>query len=116
MVRRLDVLVVDGDRAVSEPMAEVLRERHEVRVARGLRAAVAELLWRAPDAVVCDLDLTPYSGDALLAMVARELPSVRRILYTGALPAGTSFAHVAHVTLPRQATLDQLLAAIAGDD
>ncbi len=116
MVRRLDVLLVNEDRSVCEPLAAQLGQRHEVRVAVGLRAAINELVQRAPDAIVCDLDLTPYSGDALLAMVARELPQVRRVLYTGPLDPGDSFADVAHVTLPRQASLGELLAAIAGDD
>ena len=116
MVRRLDVLLVNGDQTVAEPMAAVLRQRHEVRVAGGLRAAVSELVRRTPDAIVCDLDLAPYSGDALLAMVARELPQVRRVLYAGPRPDGESFAEVAHVTLARHASLSELLAAIAGDD
>ena len=116
MVRRLDVLLVNGDATVGESMAAVLRQRHDVRVAGGLRAAVAELVWRAPDAIVCDADLAPYSGGALLAMVARELPQVRRVLYTGPRRDGESFSEVAHVTLPRQASLNELLAAIAGDD
>ena len=116
MVRRLNVLLVNDDRSVSEPMAAALRQRHEVRVAAGLSAAVAELVWRPPDAIVCDVDLGPYTGDALLAMVARELPQVRRVLYTGPLAPGESFDHVAHVTLPRHATLGELFAALAGED
>jgi DNA-binding NtrC family response regulator len=116
MARRLDVLLVSDDEAVFAPLAELLRERHEVRLANSLRRAIEELVHRVPDAVVCDHDLSPYCGDALLAMIAREHPHVRRVLYTGPRGYDNRFAGAAHVALPRQATSMQLLAAIAGDD
>jgi DNA-binding NtrC family response regulator len=117
-VRRLDVLLVDGDAEVRGPMADGLRERHEVRVAMGLRDAIDELVRRVPDVVVCDFELTPYRGDVFLSMVAREHPQVRCVLYTDSLPPpGTAaLVHAAHVVLIKPTTIAELLAAIDGDD
>ncbi|HEX8952589.1 MAG TPA: hypothetical protein VF945_12125 [Polyangia bacterium] len=115
MSQRKDVLLVNRDGLVCEALATALRERHDVRVSRGFRDAVGKIVWRPPDVIVCDVDLSPDRGDLLLAMVARELPRVRRVLYTNLLGAARAFAGVAHVTLPRRATLAELLEAIGGE-
>ena len=110
----MDVLLVNLDPSVCESMAAVLRQWHDVRVATGFRDAIGKVVWRAPDVIVADLDLSPYRGDHLLAMVARELPQVRRVLYTNLDRVARSFAGLAHATLPRWAPLSDLLAAING--
>jgi CheY-like chemotaxis protein len=117
MVRRLDVLVVNDSVETSEPLVELLRPVHEVRVANGLREAVDQLVTRVPDAIVCHLHLPPYRGDVLLAMVAREHPSVRRVLCIGPGPEGERdcLAGVAHVTLD-QPGAQELVRAIVGDE
>jgi DNA-binding NtrC family response regulator len=115
MTRRLEVLLVNADTSVCQSMAAALRDLYEVRMATGFRDAVGKVVWRAPDVIVADVDLEPYRGDDLLAMVARELPDVRRVLYTDLAGARRSYVGVAHATLPRWAPLADLLAAISGD-
>jgi DNA-binding NtrC family response regulator len=77
----LDVLVVDDDVAEACAVARVLRKRHLVRIAVGLRDAVHEIAKRVPDVIIAAYEMPPYRGDALLAMVADEHPEVRRILF-----------------------------------
>jgi response regulator RpfG family c-di-GMP phosphodiesterase len=81
VVKSLDVLVVDDDVADACAVARVLRQRHLVRIAVGLRDAVHEVAKRVPDVIIAAFEMPPYRGDALLAMVAREHPHVRRILF-----------------------------------
>ena len=81
MVKLRDVLVVDDDTEHACMIARTLRARHHVRIAVGLRDAVHELMRKVPDVIVCAFDMPPYRGDALLAMIAREHPEVRRILF-----------------------------------
>jgi DNA-binding NtrC family response regulator len=114
MTRRLDILLVNVDASVCESMAAALSDMYEVRVSTGFRDAVGKVVRRAPDVIVADLDLEPYRGDELLAMVARELPDVRRVLYTDLAGARRAYVGVAHATLPRWSPLADLLAAIAG--
>src|SRR4051812_21626746 len=101
MGRRLDVLLVGDDEGILESIGDLLRLRHEARVADGLREAVGHLVNKVPDAIICDLDLPPFRGDVLLSMVAREHPEVRRVLYTGSadLEMCGCLAAVAHVVL-----------------
>jgi DNA-binding NtrC family response regulator len=117
MRKRMDVLLVDDDEEVRGPIADLLRIDHDVRTAVGLREAVGELVSKVPDAIVCELDLQPYRGDVLLSLVAREHPSVRRVLYTfWPPPRDNCLGDVAHKVLIKPGTLEELLAAIAGDD
>jgi DNA-binding NtrC family response regulator len=115
--KRLDVLLVDDDEDVLLATAALISQNHEVRAVSGLREAMYALVARVPDAIVCDLDLDPFRGDALLALIAREHPEVRRVLYTGSRRAvgGSSFDDVAHRVLLKPASLSELLAAITGD-
>jgi DNA-binding NtrC family response regulator len=76
-----DVLVVDDDADHACMIARELRTRHHVRIAIGLRDAVHELTRKVPEVIICAFDMPPYRGDALLAMIAREHPEVRRILF-----------------------------------
>jgi DNA-binding NtrC family response regulator len=113
----MDVLLIDDDEDVLGSLADLLRLKHEVRVAGGLREAVDQLVRQVPDAIVCDFDLPPYRGDVFLSMVAREHPQVRRVLYTGSMTADSKcLVESAHVVLTKPSSLPALLAAIAGDD
>jgi DNA-binding NtrC family response regulator len=115
MVKRLDILVVNDSESAGREIAEHLRARHVVRIARGLRDAVDELVRRVPDAIVCDFELPPYRGDVLLSLVAREHPHVRRVLCVAAGPTEDCL-DVAHVTLLSGASGAELLAALGDDD
>ena len=114
MVKLLDVLVVDDDLGHACGLARLLRARYFVRIAVGLRDAVHEVAKRVPDAIVCALDMPPFRGDALLAMVASEHPRVRRVLYCRTAPA-TVQAAAAHAVLELPIDVSALVAAIGGD-
>jgi DNA-binding NtrC family response regulator len=111
----MDVLLVNDCEEASRALADSLSVRFGVRIATGLRDAVDQLVRRVPDAIVCNVELPPYRGDVLLSMVAREHPEVRRILWMG-VSAPTDCLDVAHVTLPPDAGVKELLAAIGGED
>ena len=74
LVKFLDVLVVDDDVEQACVVARVLRARHKVRIAVGLRDAVHEIARSVPDIIMCAHEMPPYRGDALLAMIASEHP------------------------------------------
>jgi DNA-binding NtrC family response regulator len=115
LAKRLDILVVNDSESAGREIAEHLRARHAVRIARGLRDAVDELVRRVPDAIVCDFELPPYRGDVLLSLVAREHPHVRRVLYVAAAPTADCL-DVAHVTLVAGTSFADLLAALGDGD
>ena len=81
MFKLRDVLVVDDDAEHACSIARVLRSRHHVRIAMGLRDAVHELARKVPDVIICAFDMPPYRGDVLLDMIASEHPEVQRILF-----------------------------------
>jgi len=112
--KQLDVLLVDDDLEDVRALARLLRGRHPVRIAVGLRDAVHAVTVKVPDVIVCALDMPPYRGDALLAIVAREHPGVRRILF-GARPVAPLTRNAAHAVLPKPLDAATLLSAIAGE-
>ncbi|MDB4965813.1 MAG: hypothetical protein JWN44_1502 [Myxococcales bacterium] len=121
MLKSLDVLVVDDDVGDACAVARVLRQRHLVRIAVGLREAVHEVSKRVPDVIVAAFEMPPYRGDALLAMVAREHPHVRRILFKharrgrAAMAAAPITEDAAHAVLQGPLEPAQLLAAMRDD-
>jgi len=115
LVKLLDVLVVDDDVENACALARTLRARHFVRIAVGLREAVHAVALRVPDVIVCAVHMPPYRGDALLAMIAREHPEVRRVLY-GPAPATPLISDdAAHAIVDGADDAAALLAAIAED-
>ena len=115
MVKLLDILVVDDDLEDACRLARLMRARYFVRIAVGLRDAVHELAHRVPDVIVCALDMPPFRGDALLAMIASEHPRVRRVLYCRG-PAAAAVSDVAaHAVLENPFDQAALVAAI-GDE
>jgi DNA-binding NtrC family response regulator len=115
LVKLLDVLIVDDDVDQACGLARLLRSRHFVRIAVGLREAVHAVAHKVPDAIVCALDMPPYRGDALLAMVAREHPEVRRILYGRGSQVALVRDDAAHVLVDGPHDAAAILAAIAED-
>src|SRR5262249_15664579 len=107
----LDVLLVSDCEKSCHAITYLLAPRFCVRIAIGLKAAVGELGLQVPDAIVCKLELTPYRGDALLSLVAREHPGVRRIL-CAADPGSQFVRDSAHVTLSPDDGIEALLAAL----
>jgi DNA-binding NtrC family response regulator len=115
LVKLLDVLIVDDDVEKACSLARLLRSRHFVRIAVGLREAVHAVAYKVPDAIVCALDMPPYRGDALLAMVAREHPEVRRVLYGQGPQVSLARYDAAHAIVDGAHDAAKLLAAIADD-
>ena len=114
--QRLDVLYIDDDADTAQAVASLLRIFHDVRFAVGVQETVAELQRRVPDVVLCDLEMPPFRGYAILAMIRREHPSVRRILFTGSPPR--AWMHVleeqlAHVVIRKPGGIQELLEAIS---
>ena len=114
MITFLDVLVVDDDVEDASAVAKLLRQRHSVRIAVGLREAVHEVAKKIPDVVICAYEMPPYRGDALLAMIAREHPEVRRILFSR-IPVGNFVSDDAvHAVVAKPVDQALLLAAVGG--
>ncbi|MGZ3426218.1 MAG: response regulator [Polyangia bacterium] len=114
MIKFLDVLVVDDDVEEACAMARLLRQRHLVRIAVGLREAVHEIAKKVPDVVICAHEMPPYRGDALLAMIAREHPHVRRVLFSR-IPVGSFISDDAvHAVVAKPVDPAMLLAAVGG--
>lgn len=102
------VLLVDDDPDVLESIGDWLRRKHEVAVALGLPHALLLLQdGLVPDVLVTDLDMPPFSGEDLLAVVAARYPSVCRVLHTGASGEKIGPTHAQHVLLKGD-DLDQL--------
>jgi CheY-like chemotaxis protein len=114
LIKFLDVLVVDDDVEDASAVARLLRQRHLVRIAVGLREAVHEVAKKVPDVIICAYEMPPYRGDALLAMVAREHPEVRRILFSR-IPVGEFVSDEAvHAVVAKPVDQALLLAAVVG--
>jgi two-component system, cell cycle sensor histidine kinase and response regulator CckA len=75
--RRASVLVVDDDSRVLAVLSRML-DAHDVSVAQGARAAIAQLRAQARsfDAVVCDLLMPDMSGIDLYHEIARHHPEL----------------------------------------
>jgi CheY-like chemotaxis protein len=78
--RPLRILVVDNETATAIAN-ELVLWGHEVAIALDPGAAVRLLSSWQPDVVMARLEMPPSRGDALMDLVAREFPLVRRVLY-----------------------------------
>ena len=104
------ILVVDDDPLLRPLLVQILQiEGHYVEDADSL-AGAREILGRDRfDVVVADYHMgTAETGDLLLAEVAADSPTTRRILFSSAPPAT---AH-AHVIVQKGAGNAELLGAI----
>jgi len=117
LVKFLDVLIVDDDIEEACVVARLLRAKHSVRIAVGLRDAVHAIAQRVPDVIVCAHEMPPYRGDALLAMIASEHPEVRRVLFSRSAEATVVDGDdVVHAVVRKPVNAAELLAAIVSDD
>jgi CheY-like chemotaxis protein len=92
----LRVLLVDDDLEVLESLGDWLKRSYEVTVASGFPEAILALAnGPLPDVVICDLDLSPFSGEDLLVVLAARYPSICRVLHTGS-PRSQLSGTVAH--------------------
>jgi DNA-binding NarL/FixJ family response regulator len=82
----VDVLIVDDNELNTRALARMLRPRHRVRVALTAAAALDELRACRPDVILCDFELGDETCAELLRVVTRELPGVRRVLYSASRP------------------------------
>lgn len=81
----LDLVVVDDNPVLVSVLSEIFREcGHNVRVASGGFAALAEISKRVPDVLLSDLCMPGMSGYELLSVVRRRFPSIRVIAMSGA--------------------------------
>jgi DNA-binding NtrC family response regulator len=81
--RKVEVLVVDDEPAITEWLDVMLSQRcYDVRQADGVAAALTAMRLRAPHAVVTDLGMEDGGGEHLLAEIAAAYPDVVRVVYS----------------------------------
>jgi DNA-binding NtrC family response regulator len=110
----LNILIVEDDPDLARATARQLRP-HAVRIAATIGDAEQEIAAQVPDAMICDYELSVGTCEALLEMVTREHPQIRRVLYSGAHPEDWPQLierGLVHKVLSKPAGPDELLAAI----
>jgi CheY-like chemotaxis protein len=112
MTRRLDVVVVDLDEMACARLVEWIGPEHNIRVATDVRDGIGLILDRVPDVVVCDVELPPFRGDALLSMIAQEYPQIRRVLYACADARLGPLARTADAVIHKPSNRDELRRAL----
>jgi DNA-binding NtrC family response regulator len=107
------VLLVDDDQEVLDALGDWLRREFEVELALGFPQAILALATGpTPDVVITDLEMPPYSGEDLLAVLAARYPKVCRILHTATAKRFLPMPSVAHHVLEKggdPARLDQII-------
>jgi CheY-like chemotaxis protein len=113
----VEVLIVDDNELNTRALQRVLGRSHQVRVATSAEAAMRVLRdWR-PDVILCDFELGDHTCTELLRVVTRELPGVRRVLYSASRPElWTELIDdkLIDAALAKPVTTDALLAALTG--
>jgi DNA-binding NtrC family response regulator len=82
----VDVLIVDDNEMNARALQRALKNRHQVRIATTSAAALAEVVSRCPDVIVCDFELADETCAGFLRAVTSDHPGVRRILYSASRP------------------------------
>lgn len=77
-MRRVSVLLVDGDDLILRATARRLRDDLDVRMVDSASGALKELAGALPDVVVVDLDLT--GAVRLMQRISEDHPAIRRLL------------------------------------
>jgi CheY-like chemotaxis protein len=117
LLTRPRVLLVDDERLVLSALRRSLARVAEVVTALSMTEALRLLQQQAFDAVVSDYAMGPDGdGLALLAVVQRRWPTVRRILHSGNPPEGVERlvgSGELHRLLLKPAPFDVLLEAVA---
>jgi CheY-like chemotaxis protein len=112
----VDVLIVDDNELNTRALARLLGGCHRVRVATSAAQALAALRARRPDVVLCDFALGDETCCELLRVITRELPGVRRVLYSASRPElwrELIAERLIDASLAKPATREVLLAALA---
>jgi signal transduction histidine kinase len=91
------VLVVDGDDAVAQTVANILRqERHEVDAAASAAEALEALAGRSYDVVLTELSLAEQDGTRLVRELRRLLPPPCCVVLTGYASLESAVAALRH--------------------
>jgi CheY-like chemotaxis protein len=112
----VDVLIVDDNELNTRALARMLGRSHRVRVALSSAEALAQVRARRPDVILCDFELGDETCAELLRVITRELPGVRRVLYSASRPElWTELVadRLIDAALAKPATREVLLAALA---
>ena len=110
----LRVLVVDDEAEMASATKDLLAMLPMVTVHQATSAAeaFAAVCSKTPDVVVSDYHMPPENGDVFLAKVARDFPSVRRLIYSAASAAERARLHasgVAHAVFDKMNPLGLIL-------
>ncbi len=102
-----NILFVAATAALAERVC-VRLAGHRVRVVFSILEAIAAVKAEAPDVLICDARMQPFSADELFELVARYYPAIRGVILTPANEAPIA------ASPPRRArvTCDEILSAI----
>ncbi|MFT3709767.1 MAG: HDOD domain-containing protein [Archangium sp.] len=111
------LLLVDDERAVVEGLRKTLRafrDRWEVHVAIGGRAALEALAARSFDAVVSDARMPDVDGEAVMHEASTRQPGAVRLVLSGQVDARTGhrLANLCHQFLSKPLAGPALMAAV----
>lgn len=111
------VLVVDDDLIVGRSLCralQALRPDFRVEFAISGEAALSMLAASRYDVVVTDLEMGRVSGADLLRILARDYPSVRRVVHSSHTEASQmhDLRQVVHAVLEKPARPGELLEAV----
>lgn len=109
----LDVLLIDDELELREPLEEMLRDAgHNVQIAVDGAAGIDEILRRVYDVVICDVRLPQVDGLTLFRTVRKQAPSTEVILMTAFADVGQAVSALkegAYDYLMKPFDVDELL-------
>lgn len=115
---RRRILIVDDQVLVARALQRQLRQASfDVSIAATKEEALASIASQPPHVVVCDFELGADTSSRLLETLAREHPSIRRVLFSASRPE--LWRHLVerdlvHATLMKPCSPQELIAAITG--
>ncbi len=111
------VLVIDDDEIVRRAVGMMLEKRAQVTAVETAEAAREQLRAAPFDAIICDYDLGPSDGVALLEEAEALQPNARRILFSARRPVGLTQRLIdrrIHIYLQKPAMLEDLVGSVSG--
>ncbi len=113
-----NILVLDDDSDITALLVDLLESRFIVRTAHSETEAIRAIQQRLPDVFLSDYHLGATTSEALLRVVARRFPAVRRILMSAA--PEDEWIHLCHAgvveaALQKPFGLEDLLALLDGE-